>query len=431
MVKKRPNSESTRRRNRVDSSTQPTKSTNSSSRRAHNRQLTIIIITNIFIALSAISIIVYRHSRHSSPSSPYLHHNNNKLVKTDVNYLEIINENSRVSENVTVRHFGNSVLAYITPWNSAGYDLAKRFSSKFTHLSPVWYDLKSQGTKLTLEGRHNADKGWLSDIRRSGDTKVLPRVVLEVLPKDLFGKKKQRDKAIDVIVTECKDMEYDGVVLESWSRWAAYGILHDASIRKMALDFVNRLGDALHKVRSPKNGQQLQLVFVIGPPHSENLQAHDFGPEDLRALGDSVDGFSLMTYDFSSSYRPGPNAPLFWVRSTVELLLSSSSNNLASKVLVGINFYGNDFDLTEGGGAQAITGRDYVSLLDRYKPKIEWQEDFAEHFFSYSDDQNRQHAVFYPTPMSMSKRLKEAHSWGAGISIWEIGQGLDFFFDLL
>ncbi|XP_074279684.1 uncharacterized protein LOC141604981 [Silene latifolia] len=431
MVKKRTTSESTRRRNRVDSSTRPTQSTNSSPSRAHNRQLTIIITIIFFIVSSAISILVYRHSRPSSTSSPHLHHNNN-LFKTDVDYQEIINENSRVSENVTQRHFGNSVLAYITPWNSAGYDLAKKFSSKFTHLSPVWYDLKSQGTKLRLEGRHNADAGWLSEIRRSGNTKVLPRVVLEVLPKDLFGKKKQRDKAIDVIVTECKDMDYDGVVLESWSRWAAYGILHDASIRKMALEFVNQLGDALHKVRSQRNGQQLQLVFVIGPRQSENLQAHDFGPEDLRALSDSVDGFSLMTYDFSSSYRPGPNAPLLWVRSTIEFLLSSSSNNLASKVLVGINFYGNDFDLTEGGGgAQAITGRDYLSLLDRYKPKIEWQDEIAEHFFLYSDDQNRQHAVFYPTPMSISKRLEEAHSWGTGISIWEIGQGLDFFFDLL
>lgn len=28
-------------------------------------------------------------------------------------------------------------------------------------------------------------------------------------------------------------MGYDGVVLESWSRWAAYGILHDPIMRNL------------------------------------------------------------------------------------------------------------------------------------------------------------------------------------------------------
>lgn len=28
-----------------------------------------------------------------------------------------------------------------------------------------------------------------------------------------------------------REMGYDGVVLESWSRWAAYGILHDSNMR--------------------------------------------------------------------------------------------------------------------------------------------------------------------------------------------------------
>lgn len=35
-------------------------------------------------------------------------------------------------------------------------------------------------------------------------TKLLPRVVLEAFPKDLLGKKKQKNKAIDLIVAECK-----------------------------------------------------------------------------------------------------------------------------------------------------------------------------------------------------------------------------------
>lgn len=98
-----------------------------------------------------------------------------------------------------------------------------------------------------------------------------------------------------------------------------------------------------------KDKKWLQLIYVIGPPHSEKLQVHDFGPKDLRSLSDAVDGFSLMTYDFSGPHNPGPNAPLKWIDSTLQLLLGTNKNSaLASKILLGINFYGNDFILSGG-----------------------------------------------------------------------------------
>lgn len=428
MGKKRGTPDSTRRRIRVEPSTQRVQSTNSISgdQNGSNNHLFLSISAVFSVVIAAVSVLIYRYTT-LSPPAPYVYQRG--LVKADIDFQEILTENSRVSENETLRHFSNPVLAYITPWNSAGYNLAKRFNSKFTHLSPVWYNLKSQGTKLLLEGRHDADRGWILELRKRGNAQILPRFVLEAEPKDLLRKKKRRDKAIDLIITECKDMDYDGIVLESWSRW--YGILPDAAMRKMALQFIKQLGDALHNVSSNRSGKHLQLVYVIGPPRSENLQVHDFGPEDLRILSESVDGFSLMTYDYSSPYSPGPNAPLKWVHSILEQLLGVSRKSLANKIFVGINFYGYDFLMAEGGAARAITGRDYLSLLDQYKPTIKWQKNFAEHFLLYSDDQHLQHAVFYPTLMSISQRLEEARSWGAGISIWEIGQGLDYFFDLL
>ncbi|GAB4861614.1 hypothetical protein Ancab_036865 [Ancistrocladus abbreviatus] len=437
MAKKREHrmaSDSIRRRDQVESSNQKDQPADDSALpdQRNRRRLNALFIS-FFTVSSVISVMVYRSklSPVSDPTLlPYVHERG--LVKADVNSEEIVNENTKVSENMSYRHFTNPVLAYITPWNSGGYYIAKRFNSKFTHLSPVWYDLKGQGTKLVLEGRHNADLGWISELRMRGDAQVLPRVVLEVLPMDLLRKKKQRAKAIDLILTECKDMEYDGIVLESWSRWAAHGILYNSTMRNAALLFVKQLGEALHTVKSGENGDKfLQLIYVIGAPHSEKLQEHDFGPNDLVTLGEAVDGFSLMTYDFSSPYNPGPNAPLKWIRSTLQLVLGINGRSLAHKIFVGINFYGYDFLLAEGGAAQAVTGRDYLYLLKQHIPSIRWEKKSAEHYFLYTDNMQQQHAVFYPSLMSISTRLDEVHSWGAGISIWEIGQGLDYFFDLL
>ncbi|KAK2373387.1 chitinase domain-containing protein [Trifolium repens] len=394
-----------------------------------------IKVVAFFIASSLIATVAYWLTQ-SSPSQnneSYVYQRG--LVTTDTNYQDILTENMKVSENASLRHYSYPVLGYITPWNSRGYEMAKRFNSKFTHLSPVWYDLKSQQTSLVLEGRHNSDRGWISELKKTGEALILPRVVLEASPEELLRKKKQRNKAIDLIVTECKEMGYDGIVLESWSRWAAYDILHDPSMWNLALQFVKQLGDALHSVSSEKiSGQKLQLVYVIGPPSSEKLQAHDFGPKDLETLSEVVDGFSLMTYDFSNPHNPGPNAPLKWIQIILQILLGASANraqNIAPKIFFGINFYGNDFSLSRDSGGGAIIGRDYLALLEKHRPALQWDKNSGEHVFFYTDDKDIKHAVFFPSLKSISLRLEEARSWGCGISIWEIGQGLDYFFDLL
>ncbi|CAN1793828.1 Protein THYLAKOID RHODANESE-LIKE, chloroplastic [Linum perenne] len=414
-----------RQTNRVDKSTLRNYFNEPSS---FDRRL-IPIFFFFFVVIPAVTVVFYLFN--SSLSLPDISGSADQKqedrFKVDLDYREILEEHSEVSENGSQRHYEYPVLGYITPWNSKGYDIAKMFTDKFTHLSPVWYDLKSQGSELVLEGRHNADRGWISELREeNGDALVLPRVVLEAFPQELLKKRKLRNRAIELIVTECLEMEYDGIVLESWSRWAGYGVLHDPEMRNKALQFVKKLGNKLHSANSAWNSDQpLQLIYVIGPPHSEQLQVHDFTSNDLQTLSSAVDGFSLMTYDFSNPQNPGPNAPLKWIRLTLQLLLNQNADaqSLAPKIFLGINFYGNDFSLSEdSGGGGAILGHDYLSLLDKYRPQLQWEEKSAEHFFLYVDDNGKRHAVFYPTLASISVRLEEAKAWGTGVSIWEIGQ---------
>lgn len=365
------------------------------------------------------------------------------IVGPNISYEQVVAEAERSWINRTHRHFNSMVLAYVTPWNSKGYEMAKKFRTKLTHVSPVWYQLKRVGTELQLLGRRDADQQWIAEVRKDGHPLILPRFLLEASPIEFLTKKMRRKQVIDLIVSECKNMGFDGVVLEAWSVWTAYGILKDPRLRKMALQFLEELGSMLHSTKVEyRLDSNLQLVFVISPPNSNQNNPDMITATDIARLSNHVDGFSLMTYDFSNVYHPGPNAPLNWVQACLHFLLPDTvgkllkngkmdietKDKLAGKILMGINFYGNDYVLPQGGGP--ILGHEYLSLLRIYRPKLHWDKKSMEHYFDY-EEHSKKHRVFYPSLESISVRLEEARAWGVGLSIWEIGQGLDYFFDIL
>lgn len=182
----------------------------------------------------------------------------------------------------------------------------------------------------------------------------------------------------------------------------------------------------LYLSAAPLKSAGLALVLVV-PPHRDHMQDL-FSAENFNELYSSVTAFSLMTYDFSTLERPGANAPLHWVKSAVEHVCPKKSRR-RQKILLGLNMYGYDYT-PQGGGT--IMSREYLEYLKLHQGSLILDDHDKENFFELkgSSDGGR-HIIFYPTLYSINERVKLAQELGTGLSVWELGQGLDYFYDLL
>ncbi|KAI8800521.1 chitinase domain-containing protein 1 [Cladochytrium replicatum] len=340
-----------------------------------------------------------------------------ELVANYPSARSIITEHdSYDTKNAHKKSTKGSVLAYITPWNNHGYDIAKIFRGKFTHISPVWYTVRPNGESYVLHGSHDVDQPWISEVR--GDPQVahiVPRFQMDAWTQEDFVTllidqtpkgNAARSNLVSIIASEVTTQNFDGLVLESGAAF-------------YMAPFLSALRAEL--------GSSKTIVLVVPPSRGDGSQ--QLLSQAIPALEPLVDFFSLMTYDYSRPDDPGPNAPINWIEDNVDQLAQALPKDQRGMVLTGLNMYGVDY--ASGGRMEHVIGKSFLELLAKHTPRFEWDDETAEHSFTYMDDRGAQHQVYFPTLKSLDERIALAEELGTGLSLWELGQGLDYFYDLL
>ncbi len=169
-----------------------------------------------------------------------------------------------------------------------------------------------------------------------------------------------------------------------------------------------------------------KLTTMAVPAKTQEIYVDWGGPFDYPGLAPYLDLVAVMTYDYSySASKPGPVAPLPWVEKVMNYAASQFG---AAKVLLGIPFYGYNWNVTKGSNARAQTYLTIMEILAENRAIVGYDESFQAPYADYVED-GQQHRVWFENPRSLSGKLAVIQRYGlGGWAVWHLGQeGADYW----
>lgn len=136
------------------------------------------------------------------------------------------------------------------------------------------------------------------------------------------------------------------------------------------------------------------------------------------ALASYNDFLFVMAYDeFSEDTKPGPIAEQKWIEAAIDEAIKKLP---AEKIILGLAAYG--YDWPKNSQASPLTYQQALTTAKESEGKIAFDNDTYNLHFSYADDNNIEHDVFFTDAATTFNSMRFATEQAlAGVALWRLG----------
>jgi spore germination protein YaaH len=290
---------------------------------------------------------------------------------------------------------------YIT-WDETSYDSLVANVDQLDIVSPYFYHLTPSGTLKSFA------QPLTTEFLQNRGVKVVPLIQNESEWDDFrktIETPQKRDAIVQLIYDMVESNGYDGVHIDFEAI--------NASDADLLTDFMTRLYAKLH----PAGYHVSQAVIA----KTSDASSYWGGAYDYEALAAVNDLIVIMAYDYGYSGRPDPIAvaPIWWVEDVVRY---ATRNIPREKVMLGVPFYGYDWNTTKGPPASSVSFAGAQELAERDGATNGYSTDDGAPWVRYKDDAGDDHEVWYESSRSFETKLRLViDNRLAGFAAWRLG----------
>ncbi|MCL6516919.1 LysM peptidoglycan-binding domain-containing protein [Alicyclobacillus sp.] len=178
--------------------------------------------------------------------------------------------------------------------------------------------------------------------------------------------------------------------------------------------FVERMSAVMHQ-----NGYVLSTALapkVSGEQTGRLYEAHDY-----PVHGRFCDFVVLMTYEWG--WIGGPPWAIAPINEVERVLNYATSVIPRDKILMGVPVYAYDWVVPwqRGTLAETFTPQEALRRAVRYRVRIQYHPTYRAPYFQYTDEQGRQHEVWFEDARSIQAKMDLVRRYGLrGVSYWEL-----------